>query len=181
MGFVVVDVETTGLDPQHDRIIEVAAARLNRHGDITGRWSTLINPGRDVPAVITTLTGISDTDLVHAPSFPAVQHAVATVLRSGVIVGHNVAFDLAFLRAAFARAGTRPPLRTLAGLDTLQGAQVAWPGLGRGGYRLTELTHRFGGDTTDSHTATADVAMTVNLFAALRPHLPHMIATCTGR
>ncbi|MEW8959925.1 MAG: exonuclease domain-containing protein [Moorella sp. (in: firmicutes)] len=69
--YVVLDVETTGLDPNCDQIIEIAAIRLEK-GQITGRLHTLINPGRSIPPHIQKLTGIDDAMVRHAPSLTEV-------------------------------------------------------------------------------------------------------------
>jgi DNA polymerase III epsilon subunit-like protein len=87
-----------------------------------------------------------------------------------VLVGHNVAFDVQFLRAEFTRAGRRAPIATRLALDTLRGSYRTWPGRGRGGYRLGVLTEALGGDSSGWHGAEADVAMTAQLLSTLRRH-----------
>ncbi len=66
-SIVAIDVETTGLDPRRDAIIEIGAVRFNEEG-IQDEWRTFVNPGRPIPPFITQLTGIHNEDVVNAPS-----------------------------------------------------------------------------------------------------------------
>ena len=120
------DLETTGFDPDTDRIIEIGAVRvrLTPDGIEPGeRFSTFVDPGRDVGPAITRLTGIRDRDLIGAPS---AADAVARFARfagpagQATFVGHNVGFDLAFLeRNGFAPGAAR--------LDTADLASMLMP------------------------------------------------------
>src|SRR4030066_2424607 len=65
-SIVALDIETTGLDPQKDAIIEIGAVRFNGRR-IDDEWSSLINPGRKIPPFITQLTGITDHMILDAP------------------------------------------------------------------------------------------------------------------
>ena len=103
--FVVVDLETTGGSPGDDAITEIGAVKL-RGGECLGTFSTLVNPGRDIPPTITFLTGITHAMVVTAPRIDSVLPAFLEFLGSdAVIVGHNIRFDLAFLDAAIRRHG----------------------------------------------------------------------------
>ena len=105
--FVVLDVETTGLQPSRQRIVEVAVARFSG-GSLTNRWESLCSPGRRVPAYITKLTGIDDDLLKDAPAFESIADTAIALLTDAVIVGHNVEFDLGFLNAELERVGRSP-------------------------------------------------------------------------
>ena len=70
-SMVAIDIETTGLDPQKDAIIEIAAVRFNGHR-VEAEWSKLINPGRPIPRIINQLTGITDEMVRNAPPVRAV-------------------------------------------------------------------------------------------------------------
>jgi DNA polymerase III epsilon subunit family exonuclease len=95
--WVVVDVETTGGSVDHGhRLIEVAAVRV-RAGEIRGTYSTLVNPGRPVPRMITSLTGISEEMVAGAPMFHEVVEQIEKELLGRVFVGHNAGFDWRFL------------------------------------------------------------------------------------
>ena len=106
--FVAVDVETTGLKPLRQRIIEIAAVRF-RDGVEVERFETLVFPERRIPSYITTLTGITDEMVAAAPRFPDIAGKLERFLGNSLIVGHNVAFDISFLNAELARCG-RPAL-----------------------------------------------------------------------
>ena len=120
---IAVDLETTGFDPERDRIIEIGAVRvrLTPDGVEPGeRFSTFVDPGRDVGAAITRLTGIQDEDLVGAPSVADAIGRFAAFAGVATFVGHNVGFDLAFLeRNGFAPGSER--------LDTAELASMLLP------------------------------------------------------
>src|SRR5918998_1411144 len=86
--FVVLDVETTGLQPSRQRIIEIAIARFSG-GAATSFWESLCSPGRRVPAYITKLTGIDDDLLEDAPAFESIADSAVALLAEATIVGHN--------------------------------------------------------------------------------------------
>lgn len=99
--FAVIDVETTGLHPQTQRIVEIAIIRTDETGAQVDSWSTRINPEQPVGA--THVHGITDRDVAHAPLFAHVAQAIGSLLNGLVVVAHNAEFDEAFLRAEFAR------------------------------------------------------------------------------
>jgi DNA polymerase III epsilon subunit-like protein len=116
LEYAVIDVETTGLKPSQQRIIEIAVIRVSSHGPPL-RWSSLLNPGKSIPKYIVTLTGIDDQLVAGAPEFRSVAPTVEELVGDLPIVGHNASFDVGFVNAELARCG-RPRLvnRTL---DTL--------------------------------------------------------------
>lgn len=122
--FAVVDVETTGLAVgRGHRVVEIAVVRCRPDGSVEDFWHTLLDPGRDVgpPRV----HGLSTIDVIGAPTFADVAGEVAARLEGRVILAHNVPFDLAFLRAEFARAGhALPEVPTLCTL-ALTGSRLA--------------------------------------------------------
>lgn len=98
--WVALDVETTGIDPESDRIIEVAAVKF-RGEETHGEFQSLINPGNsvEVSEFIEGYTGIERQDLDAAPSFPDIANDLLAFIGSSPVVGHTVGFDLAFLRS----------------------------------------------------------------------------------
>jgi DNA polymerase-3 subunit epsilon len=114
--FVVLDVETTGAAPDVGALTEIGAAAY-RGGELLGTFDTLVQPGSSVPAFITELTGITDAMLVDAPPVDVVVPKLVDFAGRAVVVGHNVAFDLAFLDEALA-ACRLPPIANPA-VDTL--------------------------------------------------------------
>lgn len=100
--FVVVDLETTGGDPNTCGITEVGAVKL-RGGETVGTFHTMVDPGRAIPPSITVLTGITQAMVVRAPRIEAVLPSLLEFMDGAVVVGHNVRFDVAFLDAALLR------------------------------------------------------------------------------
>ena len=106
-GFAAIDMETTGLSPRVDRVVEIAVIQLDRELSPCGEFATLINPGRDIGA--THVHRITARDVVGAPRFEHVAPMLLDVLRGRVVVAHNVQFDVRFLHAEFARMGIGLP------------------------------------------------------------------------
>jgi len=102
--FVVLDLETTGASPATCEITEVGAVKV-RGGELLGTFQTLVNPGVAIPPSITVMTGITQAMVVPAPRVEAVLEPFVGFVGDAVICGHNVAFDLRFLRAAMERHG----------------------------------------------------------------------------
>ncbi len=102
--FVALDVETTGLKPLHQRIVELAAIRY-RDGVEVERFETLCNPDKRIPSYISGLTGITDVHLADAPRFSEIAQKIVQFLGSSLIVGHNVGFDISFVNAELKRLG----------------------------------------------------------------------------
>ncbi|MCY0898322.1 MAG: exonuclease domain-containing protein [Firmicutes bacterium] len=112
--YVVIDVETTGLDPQKDRIIQIAL----RRSDGTA-WSSFVNPGRSIPETVRQLTKVGDRDFAQDPPFSALRQTILDWIRDARVVGHNIGFDAAFLRTE--------GIRLLNPLDTLWWSRLAFP------------------------------------------------------
>src|ERR1700722_7974419 len=89
-GFAVVDVETTGLFPARDRVVEVAVVHLDPDARVTGAFSTLIDPRRDVGP--THVHGIRASDVTGAPTFPVAAETIRRLLAGRVFVAHNARF-----------------------------------------------------------------------------------------
>jgi len=102
---VFVDIETTGGSYRNSRVLEVAAIRFE-DGKIVKEFSTLVDPGTRIPPVITSITGITERDIVGAPVFEDIADELLEVLDGAVFVAHNVRFDYSFLKQEFAMIGT---------------------------------------------------------------------------
>jgi len=102
---VFVDIETTGGSYRNSRVLEVAAIRFEG-GKIVKEFSTLLDPGTRIPPMITSLTGITESDIVGAPTFEDVADELLEILDGAVFVAHNVRFDYSFLKQEFAMIGT---------------------------------------------------------------------------
>lgn len=157
--FVVVDVETTGGSPRHDRVIEVAAVRV-RAGRAVNRWHTLIDPGVPVPPFITGLTGITTGAVARAPTFAEVASRLQGFVGDAILVAHHATFDAGFLRQEFFRAEQGPFAPPI--LCTLRLSRRLFPGLAS--YSLDALVHAFGLQPRRYHRALPDALATAELF-----------------
>ncbi len=155
---VALDLETTGLDPHRDRIIEVGAVRFRWDGTILDEFQHLVNPGRGLAYRISQLTGIDDAMLREAPSWEEVRPQLVAFVGDAPVVGHNVQFDLSFLRTHGVTLPGQP-------LDTFDLATMLLPGLGR--YNLGFLARTLGVPLQDAHRALDDARATALIFATL--------------
>ena len=94
--FAVVDVETTGIDPATDRVVEVACF-LIRSGQNIATFSSLVDPGREIPATASAVHHITARHVKGAPTLASLRPQLTDMCREAVVVAHNAAFDLAFL------------------------------------------------------------------------------------
>jgi DNA polymerase-3 subunit epsilon len=108
----IVDLETTGGQPGWDRVTEIGVIEVEDF-EVTGEWSTLVNPGAAIPAPIQALTGITNDMVASAPTFAELAPQLHERLAGRVFVAHNARFDYGFLRREFDRAGIRFLARTL--------------------------------------------------------------------
>ncbi len=108
----IVDLETTGTHAAADRITEIAVLEVDAL-EVAAEWSTLVNPGRPIPAEIQALTGIDAHMVARAPRFAELAEGLYERLAGRVLVAHNARFDYGFLRREFERAGFRFHARTL--------------------------------------------------------------------
>jgi DNA polymerase-3 subunit epsilon len=123
-GWAVVDVETTGLHPVRDRIVEIAVIRLNPDAEEIDEWSTLVNPGnRPLGGRI---HGLRSADLADAPTFGDIRDDLLARLAGNVIVAHNAPFDVAFLQAETVRAGVAwGPIEGLCTMELLRSLGIS--------------------------------------------------------
>lgn len=161
--FVVLDLETTGGSPADCEITEIGAVRV-RGGEVLGTFQTLVNPGVAIPPAITVLTGITQSMVVPAPRVEQVLEAFIGFVGDGVIVGHNVRFDLGFLAAAMGRCGwsrfTNPVVDTCALARRLVRDEVP-------NCRLQTLADLFRVQHRPTHRALDDAWATVEVLHSL--------------
>lgn len=158
-GYTVIDLETTGLFPQHhDRIIEIGVVRLTDSGLVEDEWHTLVNPGRDVGP--TPIHGITARDVLGAPAFPEIAGHVVATLSGRTMVAHNARFDTAFLDYEFRRAGlgTTPPTPALC---TMQWSTRYLRGASR---KLKDCCAAAGVPHVAAHTAAGDARAVAGLL-----------------
>lgn len=160
-SFVAFDFETTGFSNQ-DAIIEIGAVKVVG-GEITDRFSRLINPGRPIPLQSTAVHGITDEMVAAAPKLYEAFPDFIRFIEGCTLLAHNAGFDCRFLARDGLRFG-----RTFAGpvLDTMLIAKKKLPHLPS--YKLGYLTNHFGIALTDAHRAWADAEATAKLYLIMR-------------
>ena len=99
MNYVAFDIETTGLSPKYEKIIEIGAVRV-RDGQVQDTFSTFVNPGKGLPERIVELTGIHDADVADAPYMEEVLGTFLAFAGDDVLLGHNLMFDYSFMKKA---------------------------------------------------------------------------------
>jgi len=151
---VALDIETTGLDSQNDRIIEIGAVRFSG-SKIEEEFNSLINPGKNIPPFITQLTGITNAMVRGAPPIEEVIEQLAEFTKDAPVVGHNVKFDLSFLK----KQGI---LKQNKAIDTYEMASVVLPAEGR--YNLRALGQSLMVPMKATHRALDDTRVTQAIY-----------------
>ena len=114
--FVALDIETTGLSPVYNEIINIGAIRFRNNRPVD-QIDFLIKPKKRIPLFITSLTGISNLMVQEAPSIAEVLPKVMEFIGDDIIVGHNVNFDISFINNALTKQGYSNYLTTY--IDTM--------------------------------------------------------------
>lgn len=173
MSICVIDCETTGLDPRHDRIVALA---IHTHESLALRpirkhqW--LVNPGRPSSEAALAIHGIPDDVADEALPIDAYLPDIREVLLTGAVLGHHVAFDLEFLEAEFRRAGHNEfafELSMRPSIDTRALAVERWPdrlGAPHVSTKLEAVAHRLGvpGRRQIRHDAGEDCRIAWEIF-----------------
>jgi DNA polymerase-3 subunit epsilon len=167
LPLAVIDVETTGFNPEEDRVIEVGIIHFHR-GQITEEWGCLVNPGRPIPAAVQTLTGITDAEVLTAPPFAHVAAEVAQRLVGRGLVAYNLSFDRGFIRAELARCGLSWPDDAPI-FDPLIFARQF---LREGSKKLGKVAERLGINLVEAHRAVDDATTAGLVLFAFQDKLP---------
>lgn len=159
---VALDLETTGLHPEQDTIIEIAAVKF-QGTEVLDTFETFVAPGRSIPYRVQRLTSITPEHLIGAPPFSSLAKKLQLFLSDFPIVGHSIPFDVAFLRQrGLARAN---PL-----IDTFEMATVLLPSLAS--YNLGNVAESLGLHVpADRHRAMVDTVLAMDAFLALHQRL----------
>ncbi len=166
--YCVVDIETTGLSPEWDNIIEIGAVRYSK-GQEAGRFQSLLKPpvqddGTYIDDFICELTGITNEMLANAPEPPAVLDAFADFLRDDLIVGYNVGFDVNFLYDSFRETLGRYLSNNY--IDAMRISRKLYPEMVH--HRLKDMLDKFEIPQEHAHRALFDVEATKKCFDILR-------------
>jgi len=166
MREIVLDTETTGLDPgEGHRIVEIACIELVHHVPTGHKFHRYVNPERDMPEEALAVHGITAEFLASQAPFAAIADELLAFIGSDRLVIHNAEFDLAFLNAELARL-QRAPVSS-AFVDTLGLARVRFPGAPAS---LDALCRRFDIDLSDrvEHGAEIDCGLLAAIYLELR-------------
>lgn len=181
--FVIVDLETTGGRTVDSGITEIGAVKV-RGGQTIGEFRTFVNPGMPIPPFITVLTGITEIDVVHAPS---TGEAISSFLEfSGfendeapILVAHNAGFDVSFLKQACEQNGYHWPRPMI--LDTVNLARKILRGGEVRNKKLGTLAQYFNSPTSPTHRALDDARATVHVLHGLIERIGNLgITTVEG-
>ena len=170
-SFVVLDFETTGLSNKYDDIIEYGGVKLEQ-GMVTGSFQTFINPKKKLSAFTTNLTGITDRDVMNAPTLEQALFKIKNFIGDSVIVAHNAEFDIGMLNASLIKIGQSPLKNPV--IDTLSLSRTIYPDLRRYtlGYICNQLNVEYNED--EAHRADYDAEVTSQAFM-------HMIHTLDSK
>lgn len=159
--FVVFDIETTGLNPKHDKIIEIAAVRIEG-GQVAETFTALIDPHEPLSEKIKELTGIEDEHLTGQPGIEEILPRFLEFARGAVLVAHNAGFDTGFVREACSQHGYPYELTSV---DTLGLSRLLLKDLKR--HRLNMVAKHLGVKLENHHRALDDAAATAEIFIKL--------------
>lgn len=165
--YVVVDVETSGTDPQTDRVLSIAALTLSPDGTVERTLHTLLNPGVDPGP--TNIHGLTTAMLAGQPCYHDIAPTLAELLRGRILVAHNVAFDYAFLAAEAHRSHTELPVTSV--LCTVELAKRL--DLGLNSLSLAALAHHWGITQTNPHDALDDARVLTGILTRALTRAAH--------
>lgn len=158
--YVVFDLETTGINQEWDAIIEISAVKVEKH-KVVGEFSTLVNPGRHIPAGATAVNGITDEMVKDAPDTETAIKNFMEFIGDQVLVGHNIhTFDTNFVYDAALDFLGREVKNDY--VDTLFMARRCLPELSH--HKLTDIAAHFGLQTEGAHRALFDCMMNQNCY-----------------
>ncbi len=199
-SFVVFDLETTGLEPKKDEIVEIGAIKFDRYGPIA-RFSILIDPGIPMPPAASQVNHITDDMLKGKPILEDVLPDFIRFIDKSILIAHNASFDCSFINEALAKfsqlakknseyvnqpslldadpgpeqrgSNWVPPFPVMPNqvLDTIQYAKEAFPG--RWKYNLQDLAQFLGIRSVDAHRAEDDARVCMELFLKCIDQIQH--------
>jgi len=153
------DLETTGLNKDTDRIIEIAALRVEK-GEVVKKLSTLVNPGIRIPYRATEVHGITNDMLVNEISDVDGVNQFLDMTDDCYIVAHNVNFDVGFINSYLNRMNKAPLGNKL--VDTVKMSRKAFPGHSK--YSLGIIAERLGIKVESAHRAEDDARVCYNVY-----------------
>ena len=160
-NYVVFDIETTGLSPKDDRIIEIGAVKIC-NGEIVDTFSEFINPKMPIPYNITQLTTITDEMVMDSPTVDVILPKFLEFIGDSILVAHNASFDTSFIKENAIKMGYKYDYTVV---DTMTLAHVLIPELGK--YTLDRLCKQFNVALEHHHRAIDDATATGKIFCKM--------------
>jgi|GEM_PF-5211 len=160
-NYIAIDVETTGLDPKNDELIEIAAIKFE-DGQVVDEFVTLLCPNNGIPEKIKQLTGINNAMVAMAPSFPEIASDLIRFCSGSLIVCHNAKFDMGFIYENLGQLGFDFPNKVACTLE------LAREKLNLDSNKLENVGNYFGVDVSDLHRAKADAVICGEIFHYLK-------------
>ena len=158
--YVVFDIETTGLSSTRDKIIEISAVKL-QNMQVVDQFSTFVNPGQKLSFFTTSLTSITDQDLVGAPTIEEALPKFIAFIEDSILVAHNASFDIGHIYGNMSRLGM--PKNIYPVIDTLNMARYFYSNeLKR--FNLKAVAKLFKVKLEQHHRATDDANATAQIF-----------------
>jgi len=162
----IVDVETTGLSPKWDRIIEICILRVER-GEIVDKLDTLINPQTHISPFIEQITGISKDEIENAPLFLERQERIVELLEGAIFIAHNVNFDYSFIREELKRLDHHYSAKTLC---TVRLSRRLYPE--HRSHSLSAIIERYGYSCIRRHRAYDDAFVLHQFLTDMKKSVP---------
>lgn len=160
-AYSIVDIETTGNGIKGNRITEIAIFRIE-NGQICGEFSSLVNPGCEIPHYITALTGIDGSMVRNAPALSEIARQILEITKDSIFVAHSVNFDYHVIKNEFRELGIDFSMKRLC---TVRLSRRIFSGLHS--YSLGKLCATLDIPLTDRHRARGDAMATVILFGKI--------------
>lgn len=164
--YIALDLETTGLDPSYNNIIEIAAVKVS-NGKIIDRFETLVKPPYEIDEFITELTGITNDMLIDAPHLSDIMPSFLEFVGSSVIVGHNVNFDINFIYDSLERFDGSKFSNNF--IDTMRLSRRLFKDFEN--HKLTTLVKNFGISNQPTHRALTDCIATYECYEYMKQYI----------
>ena len=157
-NLVSLDLETTGLSPGKDKIIEIGAVKTDSNGNQIEEFNSLVNPGILISDFIENLTGISNDDVLNSLKFVDIVDEFQSFLDDSIIIGHNIEFDLRFLSEEGLKLNNKF-------VDTWRFSQIMLPDLLD--LSLGSICNYLDINQQNAHRALSDAKFTLEVFLLL--------------
>jgi DNA polymerase-3 subunit epsilon len=165
---IILDTETTGLDPNNgDRLVEIGCIELIDRRITGNTLHFYVNPERPMPEEAAAIHGLRDDFLADKPLFSSISDAIESFAKDAEVIIHNASFDLGFLDMEFKRSGKKPFSQIISSvIDTLEDAKKMFPGKRN---RLDDLCNRFGvkNDHRSLHGALLDAKLLAEVYLCM--------------